>query len=115
MTSYAASMSRRTERLTLAFTIVLMSVLSGCAAYRKCGLGGCAGDAQITANVRAMFKEHPALEPPNLLTVQTFNHVVYLYGLVDTDLEREMAESVALQAAGVTKVVNSIGLSGNSH
>jgi osmotically-inducible protein OsmY len=106
----ATSMRRRTQLSTLAFTIVL---IGGCAAYRKCGLGGCPGDAEITANVRAMFKEHPALEPPNLLTVQTFNHVVYLYGLVDTDLEREMAESVALQAAGVTKVVNSIGLSGN--
>jgi osmotically-inducible protein OsmY len=40
------------------------------------------------------------------------DHVVYLSGLVDTDLERQMAESVAQEAKGVAKVVNSIGLSG---
>jgi osmotically-inducible protein OsmY len=67
---------------------------------------------KITAEVWALLNQHPALEPPNLLTVQTLDHVVYLYGVVDTDLEREMAETVALQAAGVAKVVNSIGLSG---
>jgi osmotically-inducible protein OsmY len=44
--------------------------------------------------------------------VQTLNHVVYLNGVVDTDLERQMAESVAHEAEGVAKVVNSIGLSG---
>jgi osmotically-inducible protein OsmY len=39
---------------------------------------------------------------------------VYLYGLVDTDFQRQMAEDVAHQTAGVTKVINSIGLAGNS-
>jgi osmotically-inducible protein OsmY len=73
----------------------------------------CPGDAKITADVRALFQQHPILEPPNLLTVQTLDRVVYLYGLVDTDYEREIAELVALQAPGVAKVVNSIGISGN--
>jgi osmotically-inducible protein OsmY len=45
--------------------------------------------------------------------VQTRDHIVYLYGLVDTALERDMAESVALGTPGVVKVVNSIGISGN--
>jgi len=44
--------------------------------------------------------------------VQTLDHVVYLNGVVDTDTQRLMAESIAQQAKGVTKVVNSIGLSG---
>jgi osmotically-inducible protein OsmY len=96
----------------LTFTVILTGALSGCAAYRKCGFDGCPGDAKITAEVRALFNQHPALAPPNLLDVQTLDHVVYLYGVVDTDLEREMAESVALQATGVAKVVNSIGISG---
>jgi osmotically-inducible protein OsmY len=96
----------------LAFTLVLASVLPGCAAYRKCGFGGCPGDAEITAEVRALFDQHPVLEPPNLLEVQTLDHVVYLNGVVDTDTQRLMAESIAHQAKGVTKVVNSIGLSG---
>jgi osmotically-inducible protein OsmY len=39
---------------------------------------------------------------------------VYLYGLVDTDYQRQIAESVARQVPGVSKVINSIGLAGNS-
>jgi osmotically-inducible protein OsmY len=95
------------------FILLLAGTLAGCAAYKKCGFGGCPGDAKITAEVQALFDEHPALEPPTLLHVQTLDRVVYLTGLVDTDLERQMAESVALQAAGVARVVNSIGISGN--
>jgi osmotically-inducible protein OsmY len=104
---------RRPNRLyALAFTLVLTGALPGCAAYKKCGFAGCPGDAEITAEVRALFDQHPVLKPPNLLEVQTLDHVVYLNGLVDTDTQRLMAESVAHQAKGVTKVVNSIGLSG---
>jgi osmotically-inducible protein OsmY len=112
MSANAALMSSHTKLSAIAFVVILTGALSGCAAYRKCGFAGCPGDAEIAAEVRALFKQHPALEPPNLLTVQTLDHVVYLYGVVDTDLEREMAESVALQAHGVAKVVNSIGISG---
>jgi osmotically-inducible protein OsmY len=96
-----------------AFALILTGAMAGCAAYNKCGFGGCPGDAKITADVQALFDAHPALQPPNLLQVQTVDRVVYLTGLVDTDLERQMAESIALQAAGVARVVNSIGLSGN--
>ena len=104
---------RRPNRLfTSATALILAGVLSGCAAYKKCGFGGCPGDAEITAEVRALLDQHPVLEPPNLLEVRTLDHVVYLNGLVDTDAQRLMAESVAHQAKGVTKVVNSIGLSG---
>src|SRR5713226_8097448 len=105
-------MSRPNRLYALAFTLVLTGALPGCAAYRECGFGGCPGDAEITAEVRALFDQHPVLEPPNLLEVQTLDHVVYLNGVVDTDLERQTAESIAHQAKGVTKVVNSIGLSG---
>jgi osmotically-inducible protein OsmY len=97
----------------LALAVILSAVLDGCAVYRKCGFEGCPGDAAITAEIETLFKQHPVLEAPNLLNVRTLDHVVYLYGLVDTDFERQMAESVALQAPGVARVVNSIGLSGN--
>jgi osmotically-inducible protein OsmY len=96
--------------------LTMMAALSACTtyeAYRKCGFGGCPGDAAITAEVRARFGRHPVLQPPNILSVQTLDHVVYLTGLVDTDLERQIAESVALEAPGVKRVVNSIGISGN--
>ena len=106
-------MTRSKLHCTLTFALVLTGALSGCAVYGKCGFHGCPGDAQITAEVRALFNQHPVLEPPNLINVQTLNHVVYLYGLVDTDLESEIAESVARRAPGVAKVVNSIGISGN--
>jgi osmotically-inducible protein OsmY len=104
---------RRPNRLyALAFTLVLAGALPGCAAYKKCGFGGCPGDAEITAEVRALFDQHPILQAPNLVEVQTLDHVVYLNGLVDTDLQRQTAESLALEARGVAKVVNSIGLTG---
>jgi len=93
--------------------LLLSGHLSGCSALEQCGWRGCAGDAAITAEVRGLFEQHPALEPPNQLRVQTLNGVVYLYGLVDTDLERQLAESVAQEAPGVVRVVNSIGISGN--
>jgi osmotically-inducible protein OsmY len=105
---------RRPRRLyTLALGgVVVAHALGGCAVYQKCGLAGCPGDADITARVESLFVEHPELEPPNILHVQTLDHVVYLTGVVDTDFELQMAAVVAHQAPGVTQVVNSIGLSG---
>jgi len=105
-------MRRSRQLCALAVGIVLAAALPACAAYRKCGLDGCPGDANINADVETLFDQHPVLMPPNLIHVRTLDRVVYLSGVVDTDLEREIAESVALQAPGVAKVVNSIGLSG---
>jgi len=82
--------------------------LTGCAVYGRCGLHGCPGDAEITTQVRALFNQHPALEPPNLLQVQTLDHVVYLYGMVDTGMESDLAVSIASAVPGVRQVQNSI-------
>ncbi len=105
-------MRRPSQPYAMALTLALIGALPGCAVYQKCGFNGCPGDAEITAQVRALFDQHPVLEPPNLLAVRTLDHVVYLNGLVDTDTQRLLAQSVALEAKGVTKVVNSIGLTG---
>lgn len=83
---------------------------SGCATYNKCGFHGCPGDAGITATVEAHLQKYPALEAPNSVRAQTLDHVVYLYGLVDTDLERQLAESVATQAASGARIVDSIAV-----
>jgi osmotically-inducible protein OsmY len=91
--------------------ILAVGGLAGCATYKKCGLSGCPGDAQITANVQVLLDQNPSLGPPNRVSIQTLDHVVYLNGLVDTPFERRLAESVAAEAAGVTRVVNNIGLS----
>jgi osmotically-inducible protein OsmY len=89
-------------------TVMLAGSLCACAVYRKCGFDGCPGDAKITAEVRVLFNQYPALKPPNLLYVQTLDQVVYLTGQVNTDTERDLAQSVALHVVGVTRVVNSI-------
>ena len=99
-----------TPRL-LAFAAILTGVLSGCATYQKCGLTGCPGDAQITADIQALIRQHPAIEAPNTVRVSTIDRVVYLYGQVDTEQERATAESLAHQVAGVRRVVDSINFS----
>jgi osmotically-inducible protein OsmY len=91
---------------------LLAGCLPACAVYSKCGLRGCPGDTAASAEVRALFDQHPELLPPNLIHIQVLDHVAYLTGLVDTDLERQIATAVAQQAPGVTHVVNSIGVSG---
>jgi osmotically-inducible protein OsmY len=90
------------------FALVLMAALSGCATYRKCGFSGCPGDAQITAEIEALIRQHPAIEAPNSVRVNTVDHVVYLYGQVNNEQERATAESLAHQVAGVRQVVDSI-------
>ena len=90
--------------------LCMASTLAACASYEKCGFAGCPGDAQITADVRALFDRHPELGPSGLLTVHTLDGLVYLYGVVDTDLVRQEAESIALKVHGVKKVVNSLGV-----
>lgn len=94
-----------------AAALVLLGALSGCAGFSKCGFKGCPEDAKMTADVRALIGQHTALQAPNFVHVQTIDHVVYLSGTVDTDVERDLAEQVAYQAPGVTEVVNSITLS----
>ncbi len=90
--------------------VSLAGALSACATFEKCGFSGCPGDAQITTDVRALLDQHPGIGSPGAVSVQTLNGVVYLYGVVDTDLMREQAEEFALQAPHVKKVVNSIGV-----
>jgi osmotically-inducible protein OsmY len=90
-------------------TMVLILIgLSGCATFEKCGLEGCAGDRQITANVHAAFAQHPELGGPNSINVQTVNHVVYLSGGVSAGEMRLTAESVARQVKGVARVEDTI-------
>jgi osmotically-inducible protein OsmY len=104
-------------RLTfLAFLIILTNLLCGCAVYsvyRKCGYDGCAGDAQITAEVHALLNQHPELGPPNQVYVQTLDRVVYLSGQVATELQRDTADSVALQARGARSVNDIMGVEYN--
>jgi len=94
----------------LASVLILTDALSGCAVYstyKKCGFYGCPGDANINATILARFSEHLELEP-NAITVQTLDHVVYLYGVVSSSLEIDTAESIAHSVPDVKGVVNSM-------
>jgi osmotically-inducible protein OsmY len=90
--------------------LILTGALSGCAVfntYEKCGIYGCPGDAKITADIETQFSRRLDLEP-NAITVQTLDHVVYLYGLVSSSLEIYTAESIVRKDPDVTGVVNSM-------
>ena len=94
--------------------LLLTGALSACAEYhpyeKKCGKGGCTGDANITANVQGLFAQHPELEGPDQLYVKTTDHVVYLSGTVETGLHRDIAASVVREVNGVSSVVNNIAV-----
>jgi hypothetical protein len=101
-------MSTHRPLLVLTSILVLSTALTGCATFGKCGLGGCTEDAKITSNVETRLRQDPATAPPNVIYVQTANHVVYLSGLTDTRGEKDEAEADAREIAGVKDVVNSI-------
>jgi osmotically-inducible protein OsmY len=90
--------------------LVVAGTLAGCAVTDECRLAACRDDAKITAEVRTLINANPALASPNLIRVHTRDHVVYLTGQVNTDLVRSIADSLAGTAAGVTRVVDSIGI-----
>ncbi|HWZ63795.1 MAG TPA: BON domain-containing protein [Steroidobacteraceae bacterium] len=105
-------MTRLAPQLLL---LVIACCASGCAAYqtwRKCG-SGCPGDAGLAAQVRARLGEHTELLAPNEVEVRVLDGVVYLSGLVATDLQRETAETVARSTPGVFRIVDLIGLEYN--
>jgi len=67
-------------------------------------------DTQITEAVKQAIAQHPDLNAPNTIYVDTRDHVVYLSGLVDNSEATENAEQLARQVAGVVRVVNTIAI-----
>jgi hypothetical protein len=92
----------------LVAALIVAAALPGCAAFPRSS--NPTVDQRITTDVEARFRQHAELEAPNLIDVQAINRVVYLSGTVSAGLQREYAESIANQAPGVTKVVNSISV-----
>ena len=90
---------------------VLIGSISGCAVSGVRGLSGSPGDGEISARARAQLSLYPSLRSSNSLRVHTYGRVVYLTGQVDTDEERDLAESVTSRVAGVARVVDTISLS----
>jgi osmotically-inducible protein OsmY len=92
------------------FLFSLSSALAGCSTYGKCAGAACGADAAITMNVQTLLDQHAELGPPHSIEVQTIDRVVYLNGLVNDGLEREIAGSVAMQTPGILKIVNAIAV-----
>ena len=93
-----------------ALCICLAAALPGCSTLGKCGSGECPADAKISAEVRTLLAQSPAVDPPNLISVQTINGVVYLRGVVSTPNQIADAGSIAAQAEGVTDVQNLLSI-----
>jgi osmotically-inducible protein OsmY len=90
---------------------VLIGLSSGCAVSGVRGLSGSPGDDGISARAREQLSQYPLLRSSNSLRVQTYGRVVYLTGQVDTDEQRDLAESVTSEVAGVERVVDTISIS----
>jgi osmotically-inducible protein OsmY len=103
-----ATMTKSTRFYALTLASLFAVALSGCVGFGKCEPENCAGDAKITADVRALIKQHRELGAPAAFRVQTIDGIVYLYGTVDTDLERQSIESLVMQVPNVKEVVNSV-------
>ena len=90
---------------------VLVGLSSGCAVSGGPKLPGSPGDDAINAHVRAQLSQYPSLRSSTSLRVQTYGRVVYLTGQVDTDQQRDLAESATSKVVGVARVVDTISLS----
>lgn len=102
--------STSVRALALTACLLLLSGCTGYHAYRKCGREGCPGDPEITAHAYSRLSQHPALGPPNQIYVQTSDRVVFLTGLVATDLQRTTAEAVVGEDPQVRKIINNIAV-----
>ena len=71
-----------------------------------------AADMQIRAEVTQRINDRPVLRFANI-DVQSFDHDVYLNGLVDTGAESAQAEAIASSVPGVRRVYNGLGVNGN--
>ena len=103
------------KTLSLAtLVMILAAAVSGCAAFQRCAPENCATDAKITTDVEDMFGQRAEFGPPGTIHVQTINGVVYLNGLVNTDMERQSAEALVLKIPNVKDVVNSLSPRSNA-
>ena len=94
----------------IALPTALVGSVPGCASEMGCKSETCAADARISSQLRVSIRQHPALEAPNSVRVQTADGVGYLHGHVDTELQRDEAAALARQVPGVRDVVDSLRL-----
>jgi osmotically-inducible protein OsmY len=94
------------QRLVPLFSILVFSVLVGCASTAKTeGTGEYVDDTVITAKVKAGILEAPGLKSAEI-NVETFKGVVQLSGFVSSADAASSAVTVAKSVKGVTSVKN---------
>jgi hyperosmotically inducible periplasmic protein len=96
----------------VAMTMTLAALVSGCATdepQKPCTGDACVSDAEITSVVESSLHERSELTDWTI-EVQTIHGIVYLHGLVDTSVQRDLVESIARETRGVKGVENSIEL-----
>jgi osmotically-inducible protein OsmY len=96
-------------------TVALATTLSasGCAYITgHCEDPECADDARIRAQVSEQINARPSLRFFNI-DIQTWHHNVYLRGLVDTEIDRDSAQRIALAVPGVKRVYNDLMINGS--
>jgi len=94
--------------LTVIF--VVTAILGGCVGQPKCRSSECVSDAKITTSVEAQLNQHGDLGPPNLISVQTREGVVYLSGSGSAGEQSRTAESLVAGLPGVERIVNTIAV-----
>jgi osmotically-inducible protein OsmY len=97
--------------------MLLRSVLLGLVSFTVAGLSNADpialrvnpdNDQEITRRVKLLIDEHPDLG--TLLTVRTYNGIVYLGGTVATPFSLVNANSLVGHVSGVQKVVDIAGI-----
>jgi osmotically-inducible protein OsmY len=103
---HALALHSRPAPRAAAVSLCLAAGLAACVGTPPHALLESPADAEISAQVQALFAQSPALDAPNLISVQTHAGVIYLRGLVSTPYQIEAAGSLAARAAGVERVEN---------
>jgi osmotically-inducible protein OsmY len=91
--------------LRLVPVLALLCALAGCASDESCANHPCTPDEKLVEAVKGNIGKHPALATDDL-RVQAHEGIVYLYGLVSTDLELAEVAEAAKSTPGVKSVVN---------
>jgi hypothetical protein len=95
-----------------AATWVLTLGLSACAIEEAHASPDRSSCKMLSARVLDRLSHDRSLEPPVLLNVRARDHIVYLYGTVSTESQRELAADVTAATQGVEKVENMMTLAG---
>ncbi len=89
------------------------TVLTGCSMFQRGDSERTAGrvvdDNRITAQVKSELSREPVYKF-NDVDVKTFDGIVQLSGFVNSEDQKQRAESIAQNTSGVSRVVNSITL-----